>query len=327
MLQDFAIIVGITRYPNFSPLEAPEHDAKAFYEWVHSPDGGDVPRDNITLICSSGYPNDAEPTETQVDTAFRKLFALAQENGGVTGRRLYIFLAGHGFAQDLAEASLLMANADKHSYLHIPGRAYAEFFRAAAFFQELVLFSDCCRNHAPRAPSKSPPFEREFNARAKDVNYLYAYATQWSSPALEGLSSGFVQGIFTRALLDGLRNAQVPDGNVTSGSLTDFLHNHPLLLQYREQQQPEIISRGTLLFGPQRPLLKFPVRFHLQGPTAHIPIKIWDSRMKPVPAPLHSEGPTIFHADLSRGIYLAVAGGADFQFQVTGTKEVVDVHL
>jgi len=327
MQDDYAIIVGITRYPHFSPLDAPERDARAFYDWVRSPNGGDVPEGNITLICSSLYPEETNPTETQVDAAFRKLFVQAQKQGGVTGRRLYLFFAGHGFAQELTEASLLMANADQYSYLHIPGRRYAEFFRAAAFFQELVLFADCCRNHAPRAPPKSPPFEPEFNAGARDVKYLYAYATQWSMAALEGPSSGFVQGVFTQALLQGLRNAQDAAGRVTSESLRDFLLNVPSLLNYRDQQKPELVLGGTLQFGVDRPLQRFPVHFHLQTPGAALPIKLRDSRMQVVSAQLLPQGPATFGTHLPRGLYLAMAGSSDSEFEVAGTSEVKHVHL
>src|SRR5262245_55141594 len=125
--KDYAIIVGIEVYPAFDPngpLKGPENDARAFRDWVISPTGGNVPndKDHVVLIVSSDYkpapktPDDARPMIMDVHSAFERLQNKAQQNadkgkGLQVGRRLYIYMAGHGFAPRDDQTALLMANA------------------------------------------------------------------------------------------------------------------------------------------------------------------------------------------------------------------------
>ncbi len=64
-LDDRGIVVGITTYPDFNGLEGPEYDAKEFYDWLVSTQGGDVPPSRVDYIVSSAFqpPNTAAPTK------------------------------------------------------------------------------------------------------------------------------------------------------------------------------------------------------------------------------------------------------------------------
>src|SRR5215475_5387322 len=143
---DFAVVVGISRYPFISDLKGPENDARNFHDWLLAPQGGGVPKQNAKLILSSDFspteiPEDAEPTTERIDRTFGQLVRRGMNNNGCVGRRLYIYLAGHGFAPNVDEAALLMANAGLGFYgNHIPGRSYANWFLVAAYFTEVVLF-------------------------------------------------------------------------------------------------------------------------------------------------------------------------------------------
>jgi hypothetical protein len=317
---DFAIVVGIDRYP-FLPqsLEGAERDAQAFASWVVSPTGGGVPVENVTLVLSSAYTG-PEPTEQHADEAFRRLYVLAQERGGYLGRRLYVFLAGHGIAQDLNEASLLTANVrDSVFDFHIPGRRYAEWFRAAAYFDEVVLFTDCCRSHFPRTPVKAFPYPAEFNSAAQQVRWLYGFATKWSQSALEAAAGAFTRGIFTTALLEGLKGAADAKGQITAQSLKEFVLNHPTLLEHKTDQEPSIVFEGDILFGVRAPT-DYPVHFALRTPGASAPIRVLDGGLRELGGlALVEHGPTAFETRLPRGLYVAQArGGAETFFQVTG---------
>jgi hypothetical protein len=89
-----------------------------------------------------------------VNLAFRNLSgkAIAKMDHRV-GRRFYIFLAGHGITPLRAaspimdDTALLMADADTSDLLHLAGLGYAEWFRTAGAFDEIVLFTACrmCR--------------------------------------------------------------------------------------------------------------------------------------------------------------------------------------
>ena len=51
---DWAIVIGITSYPNLGPntkpLQGAHLDAQAFRDWLVEPEGGGVPPDNVRLI-------------------------------------------------------------------------------------------------------------------------------------------------------------------------------------------------------------------------------------------------------------------------------------
>ncbi|HEV2758678.1 MAG TPA: caspase family protein [Acidimicrobiales bacterium] len=227
---DRAVVVGITRYPALGDLEGPENDAQAFVEWLRSPQGGDVPEKNVALVLSSGYdasndPKRAEPTVVAVDRAFDELVELADERGGKAGRRLYVFMAGHGFAPDMRTAALLMANAAKgRTGYHVPGLLYADWFRQSGTFDEVVLFMDCCRERYPRAPLRPPPYD--LLSATKPSRYFYGLATEWSRAARERPSGDKVRGLFSEALVAGLSGkARDERGAITGASLIKYLHN------------------------------------------------------------------------------------------------------
>ena len=113
---DYAVVVGISKYGAIKPeLEGPEKDACAFRDWLLASSGGAVPKDNVALILSSQF----QPTLTRVTVAFAKLMSLTVKNAHKAprvGRRLYIYLSGHGITPrsdplvSLNHAALLMAN-------------------------------------------------------------------------------------------------------------------------------------------------------------------------------------------------------------------------
>ncbi len=156
---DRAIVVGICSYPGFTDLYGPENDAVAIYNWLLSPAGGDVPVENIELIITSQFnppfmtPAEGKPTGVRIQEAFEKLQDLASANsdrgnGLRVGRRLWIYLAGHGFGPDANENALLAANATRirsGSYYHVLGVYNADYVHFAGYFDEVLLFMDCCR--------------------------------------------------------------------------------------------------------------------------------------------------------------------------------------
>ena len=237
---DWAIVVGIWTYPDLGNLTGPQNDARAFAEWVRSPAGGAVPEDHIRLILSSDFaPADsasrAEPTTGRVEALFDELDDIALRNkermeGQSVGRRLYLYMAGHGCAPNLDDAVLLMANATRRrAGYHIPGKPWANWFYHAGYFEEILLFMDCCRENYPQAPLNVPPF---IDVTAPDAvdhgRRFFAFATKWSRLSRERpMVDGTVRGVFTVALLEGLKGAAAePDGRVTASSLAGYLQTN-----------------------------------------------------------------------------------------------------
>jgi hypothetical protein len=280
--RDYAIVVGISTYGALRPqLEGPEIDAGKFAEWLCAADGGDLPKRNVTLIRSSNFVNpdsreplDYEPTLSQVTKAFAKLFKATADNFGSTprvGRRIYIYLAGHGLTPrvdpltSINQSGLLMANCMENAmYENIPGQAYAEWFHLSHSFDEILLFMDCCRTDKSDLGVLAvlPPVVA--GGRVNDVQVFYAWATQWDSRAFE-LSLGSPparRGVFTYALLEAL-TIGVPgaQGRLTPESIVGHLSTRvPQLRNGDASQQPQ--------FFPPRPDDRIVIATRMTAPPA-----------------------------------------------------------
>jgi Caspase domain len=328
---DRAVVVGITRYPDLGDLQGPENDAQAFRDWLVDPTGGAVPADNVRLILSSAYPAstsvlDAEPSNAAVENAFDELYQLGDENQGKAGRRLYIFMAGHGFAPTLTSSALLMANATHgRAGYNTAGRLYADWFRQARFFDEVVLFMDCCRENYPRAPLRPVPYEtRTANHLAR---YYYGFATEWSDAARERPWNGLVRGVFSRSVLSGLRAASTPGGAITGASLEAFVFNSigEGAPEGEDRQEPKFDydKMNDITFA--RGIAQYRLHATLGPPFAgQTPTLLGGSPLSVIAGTQVPEG---WVWDLqARGIYkMILSGGTEHYVEVTGEQEQVDV--
>jgi hypothetical protein len=239
-MNDYAVVVGINNYPAFDPLEGPVKDAKAFRDWLVT--HGKVHPDNIREVYSTDFPSVAgqptaltQPAIEAVNAKFKELVTLTNKNFQRlprVGRRLYIYLAGHGITprvsnNSLDSAALLMANADSESVgFHLSGPAYAEWFRQSHAFNEIVLFMDCCRNAFDDIEQASVPFVPVKGGDPTKVKTLNVLATQWDAPSFEQPlgSPPEPRGVFTWALLEVLRSgAGKTDGKLTALGLKGAL--------------------------------------------------------------------------------------------------------
>ncbi|WP_027544740.1 caspase family protein [Bradyrhizobium sp. WSM2254] len=278
--EDYAIVVGINRYKGFDPLGGAETDAQAFARWLLSGEGGCLPAANVTKILSSGtdQPPVHRPNFSDVHSAFHPYSAKAWAAlDRRVGRRLYIFLSGHGITPTRAatpimeNAALLMADAVRTDMQHLSGHGYAEWFRTAGAFDEIVLFADCCRdqknNIVPNAPS-FPILEGDHDR----VQVFYAAATGLGSKAYERRlgEPPAVRGIFSFVLMQALERgaARDADGRLTASTLMNHIENGVQLL--KPEQRPRFLhaARPDIVFfdGPaQEPpnvTLSFSARYH-----------------------------------------------------------------
>lgn len=235
MIDDHAVVVGINTYPGLSPLGGPCEDAILVRDWLLAADCGDVPVENIHLLLTTdfhppepGGVNDVHPVEDEVNALFRPLVIDGLTQGRV-GRRLYIYMAGHGFSDpgDMDSAALYAANAEMAFAPHVAGTEYANWFRRNGVFDEIILVMDCCRTVTPMQSIRPPPLPNTSNpGRAAKVRTFYAYGSSWGAAARERLMNGSVQGIFTTALLEAMRNARPNSkGWVTGQIVKDYVHN------------------------------------------------------------------------------------------------------
>jgi hypothetical protein len=258
-LDDSGIVIGITTYPTLSRLDGPENDANDFYDWLTSSSGGDVPQERVTRIVSSDYQPPKAPAATKqpnasdVETAFRNLHFQAIGSNGVPkrlGRRLYVYVAGHGvglpfiYDPDRSDAALLTADATEWDAPHVMAKIFALYFLNAGIFEEVVVFMDCCRALYNRLTPRFPTFIdiNAISGTGDGRRAFFAFATRWAGAAREKRIGDRTRGIFTTALLRGLKTGGGDlTGKITSTSLRNYLLNHMSdLLTPQEMADPLI---------------------------------------------------------------------------------------
>ena len=352
--KDWALAVGITKYPDsaFEPLDGPEADAKDFFDWVTSKDGGGVAMQHARLVVSSQFRKfrsaiDAQPAVEAVQGFFERLDERARQTDELTvGRRLYIYLSGHGFAPSDSEIALLMANAAKNRLKHhLPGKAWANLFYRSGYFEEVLLFMDCCRNILPQTIPNPPSISIHDNPDAiQKGRRLYAFATKWGAQSRERVvARGKSRGVFTMALMEGLRGRACEPGTsrVTAMSLRSYLFNNMKdFLGEADLQNPAIPKEPDIEPSQQdadftivelkTPPQGTPVRILLPAAVKGKTLNIRNGQFQIVAT--RKAQPPECRETLPRGLYLAeiVGGPAARPFEVRDSgagKEAVRVDF
>ena len=349
-LPDYALCVGINRYPGLTSLAGAEADAKAFYEWVTS-DGG-VSTPNAKLILSSQFPSPSQPTEAQPTNLeiwgfFEKLRAVASANnanslGLTTGRRLYLFFSGHGFSPSLDTSGILMANAERDTPHNLSAKAWADRFYENGFFEEVLLFQDACREQVNDVELTPPYLKRSVMPGVGARKRFYAFAAKSPLLAIEKPVDGVIRGVFSATLMAGLGGAarDPQTGEITAAQLKSYLVSNmaarldPVDLANEDiSQRPDVFDLDPFVIVPASPAAAaspalFPVEVTLAppGPGAEI--------LDGVRNVVANTGPgvPVWNTQLPLGLFeLVVPGQPSHIFKVsgalgpTGLSEVVHV--
>lgn len=345
---DWGVVVGVRYYPGLTNLDGPVNDATEFYQWLVSNGGGQVPPDQVALIISPNYnpplplPQNAEPKHATIEETFNNLVYVAEQNqdagkGKKVGRRLYIYMSGHGCSPRLNDTALLAANATRTIVgYHILAKLYADWFLRANFFDEVVLLMDCCRESYPQAPPNIPPYIDITGADALDNSKVfYGFATKWSRLSRERpMPDGHVHGVFTFALLQGLKGAACDptSGEITARSLGDYLYtNMKKFLKPEDLDDPEVPKDPDIVYGTnpdarfviaQVAVPKYKVTIQLPPASVGKRAVVLDAKLKEYA--IAEAAPANWPLQAVRGSYLAqiLADGLRKPFDVTGTGDV-----
>ena len=343
---DWAIIVGINFYPGFTHLKGPVYDAMQFKKWTLA--RGFVPDDQALMIPSSetcpGALTEAKPTMDQVTDAFARLVDSAKaKKNHYLGRRLYLFISGHGIvatrdaAPDFREAALLMANANAERLgFHIGIRSRAEWFRGLGIFDEVVVFADCCRDLEDNVPP-TPPFELPaWRPQRPEGRQFYAFPTMLNSKSWE---RGFgtpeqVRGIFSYVVVEALNNQKLysEEGTLPASRLEQHLYatvpalngkQNPIIDYAHNDNNAEIILAKWYHRARQK------VNVHFAPPVAGAEAQIFRGVGAGVPL---AKGPADndWGVELDAGFFYKVTipgTGRSSLFEVTGNDEVQDVNV
>lgn len=253
---DYAIVVGISKYPGLgappaepADLQASEIDAREVYAWLIDPAGGAVPTNNIRLICTSDFAGQSgEPERGRIRQAFSWL--LTQVNTGSGGRRLYVYMSGHGFSPSRYRGALYVANATPNDPLNTNTSGWLEWFQDNGYFKEFVLWMDCCMDRQFSVPVDTV-FQSTGTFQPAGPTFIGFAATRPLKTVERPIADdgGNVHGIFTWTLLKGLKGGAVDaDSKITARSLGDYLINGMAkFLTPADSQNPNVTKEPEIV--------------------------------------------------------------------------------
>ena len=349
LLEDHALVVGLNRYPAFTRLRGAEADAVGFYKWLISPSGGALAMRNVRRILSSDFPdpdpNDVgtwQPALEALKLEFRRHSDRAFTNKKKTGasrigRRLYVFLAGHGItparaaSPNLEDAALLMASASAEAFgEHLLGYSWAEWFVNAAAFDEVLLFMDCCRDVKNNVPPIGCSLTPLLDDRRPEVKVFCAAATELDSQSWEQEfgTPAEPHGVFSYVLMQGLRSEGLRNnaGELTGTRLANFLDDQ--LPKLRADQRPRLkfdATRDVVIV--KRPVTGAPnLEIAFAPAVSGQEVRLFAAENLSNPIHSYNVNGAAWQLHVPRGIYKLVApAGPPRLFEVDGSSEVMHV--
>jgi uncharacterized caspase-like protein len=259
---DYAIVVGIQRYPRFgangaapNDLQGPDTDAELITEWLLDPAGGAVPRKQLRCIRSADFPDPfppdkVSPVRTDIIKAFRWLDRIADKNneagviGRKVGRRLYLYVSGHGFARERNQGTVYTADATRTAPAFLEASEWAGWLSNTMYFDEQVLWMDTCMTDEV-ALVLGPAGFRPASPTVASTRFA-TFAARWPLRAVESRQDDAqIHGAFTWALLRGLLGAAADPvtGEIRSGRLRDYLTNAMRTFMSDEQRNDTLVSK------------------------------------------------------------------------------------
>lgn len=241
--EDWALVVGIANYPHFGPepdqpnnLQGPINDAKDVEQVLRESYGVK----HIKLLTSDGedggpWPDEKpHPIKGEIEQWFRDLVLISLKNvqdglGRKIGRRVYIYLAGHGVAPARNQRALVTAESlCRPTIDHFLATSWVEHFCNTGYFDEYVLWMDCCTQARVTLIPTLPPFNITQPLQPQPPTMMVC-AAKYPYDAIElplGPSKEY-RGVFTFELTKGLRGAAAnPEtGGIRSRDLRGFLYN------------------------------------------------------------------------------------------------------
>jgi len=349
---DYAVVVGLSKYYELADppphLKGPENDERLITKWLTDPAGGGLPPGNVQSLTSSvtQYPpipagTVVQPDRGYIDLLFRNLNRIAIENqkarkGRRVGRRLYVYMSGHGFSPEANKGCLLTADAGDGYTNHVHASAWIEFFQDAGYFDEFVLWMDCCMDRGRAGlPLQFPPLEKVIGPGPSGAAFI-AFAARRDQRAVEvevPENGRHYHGAFTWELVQGLRGAAVnQNGDVTGRSLADWLR-HAVRARLEPghltmpfvSQEPEIVKEDDALVFSQgiAPLL-MKVALNFPPEAVGCQIHLWTGYdTAPAKTWVLSEESWVDH--IGPGLYVVEVPtiGLRHGFQVTRDREIV----
>jgi uncharacterized caspase-like protein len=241
-LQDYALVIGVSRYVDrdqWDTLEGSPVDCLDFEDWLKSAAGLDP-----NNICRATWSPDSPmpfPHRSAIENAALDLLWPSQRKRCRGGRRLYVFCAGHCLGTGTTEADVVTADARPGWAASFPLTIAAGRIRDSGLFREVIVMIDGCRL-VMNSASQPVLWELDEGPYVGNTAYCCAFATLHARPAYEKSIGGKTRGVFSHALLEGLRGkARDSQGHITTRSLEAYLQERiPELRPPNTDQEAEI---------------------------------------------------------------------------------------
>jgi hypothetical protein len=238
---DWALVVGIAKYPTFGATSADPNDLRGPINDAVAVD--DVLRNtlgvqNVTLLTSNknngqDWAEPPRPVVDDIDRWFTRIIVQSDANmaagqGPQVGRRLYVYLSGHGLAPEKTKRALVSSDALAKTYVkHFLATTWHDRLVNSRFFSEYVLWMDCCTQARVTLIPSDPPFELK-PAIVPQPPQVVACAAKFGELAVElplGENMEF-HGAFTFELVRGLRGAAANPmtGGIRTSDLAAYLY-------------------------------------------------------------------------------------------------------
>jgi hypothetical protein len=319
---DWGIVVGVQQYVGQLPadaLQGPNRDARAFAAWLRGP--GEVPKGQLKVL-----PSTARPPFPSREPIADALWEVRNRVRDEHGRRLWLYLAGHGI-EIRRESVLLTAKAERGRWSeHVPGPDTATWFRLSGLFEEVILVMDCCRTSVDRVDVQRL-FDDADEPTSRRTRWMFALATRWSRVARERAvpPDPDVRGVFTSVLLEGLSGAAADGkGLITAGALDAWVRRR--MIEVEPGQQPEIqyepADAEAIVLAQVAPRYTFGrIVVRRRHPA---PVRILGPDATEVSFAAPTTEPHVFTAPV-RGQYEIEVGARTWRLHMSGADEVIDV--
>jgi hypothetical protein len=330
---DHAIVIAIRRYADvaagwITELQGPDNDATAVADWLRSPEGGGLLDDNVRVVWAAEAPAGAQaiPDQESVISALDEIAQLPMDRYEYqyAGRRLYVYISGHGWAREPDEAALVTAEATKANPLNVLVTSWTGWMRKAATFRELVLWADTCATRAPPVAMRPCVLAESVGANVSKVRVFAGFAAPLGQRAVENqMPDGQWHGAFTYALLEGLKGAA--PSPVTGDTLSGYLHNATkefIAPKDRKRktvaQEPTFMRTDEIVFAT-RPRAAFPVTLEFTPECLGRRVMVGTSRTSAPVVEKVLDDPT-WNIELEPGLWGAFVDGSETKklFEVAG---------
>lgn len=283
---DFALLIGNGDYgAELTKLLGPPNDVAAFAEWLVDPQGGAVPPGQVFVLCDgqpalpAGVINGGLAQHQQI---YNQFFAADAAAAALTAaaarpqRRLWLLFAGHGnmparqYGVDAITACFVAQDWGRRSAFAgrvVPVEFVKRWIDTFEEFDEVVVFMDCCRSEESDIFSPANPMGAGAGAAALARRFAVLCACQPDRLAYELPvdGGGPMRGVFTTAILDGLKTLRDSQNRLGIGQLRDYVVS-TYADRYKDKRvvpRPDLLddeaSRNFILIGgaPPTPMVTF----------------------------------------------------------------------